>query len=340
MVWLEFVICAAIILFSGSTLSKYADMLADKTGMGRTWIGLILLATVTSLPELATGLSSVTVAAVPDIAVGNILGACVLNLMLIGLIDLFYRSHPILTQVDQGHILSAGFVVLLLSIVAWGVLFGTQETMIWGFWIGPYTPLILGLYFVAVRMVFRFEKKRMASYVKAEAEASELKGIPIKIIYKSIAVNAGFIIGAGMWLSFIGGRLAEVTGWGTTFVGSLFVAISTTLPEITTTFAAVRLGAPDLAIANLFGSNLFNIFILAVDDLAYVRGPLLSHISLYHLFSAATALMMTGIGITGIIYRTQRKALLTLSWEGAALLLLYLLNAYLLFTFGKGVIEE
>jgi cation:H+ antiporter len=337
LVWLEFVICAALILFSGSQLSKYGDVLADKTGMGRTWIGLVLLATVTSLPELATGLSSVTVAAVPDIAVGDVLGSCVFNLMLIGLIDLFYRPEPILSKVDQGHILSAGFGVLLIGIAAWGILWGTQMDTLWPLWIGPSTPLILVLYAIAVRMVFWFEKKRMASYVKAEARALESSGMPIERVYQKVILHGGVIIGAGVWLPFIGGRIAELTGWGTTFVGNLFVAASTSLPEIVTSFAALRLAAPDLAVANLFGSNLFNIGILAIDDLAYMQGPLLSHVSIYHLFSAITALMMTGICITGLIYRTQKKAWATLGWDGIALLTIYLLNAYLLFIFGTGV---
>ncbi len=340
MVWLEFTACAVLILVSGSLLSRYGDVLADRTGMGRTWIGVILLATVTSLPELATGLSSVTVAAVPDIAVGDVLGSCVFNLMLIGLIDLFYRPEPILSRVDQGHILSAGFGVLLIGIGAWGILWGTQTAGLWGLWIGPSTPLIIVLYGMAVRTVFRYEKKRMANYVKAEAEALDIEEIPLKKVYQKVILHAGIIVGAGVWLPFIGSRIAETTGWGTTFVGNLFVAASTSLPEIVTSFAALRIAAPDLAIANLFGSNLFNIGILAIDDLAYVHGPLLSDVSLYHLLSAVTALMMTGICITGLIYRAEKKAWAAFSWDGIALLAIYLLNAYLLFTFGKGVSGE
>ncbi|HLB03150.1 MAG TPA: sodium:calcium antiporter, partial [Nitrospiria bacterium] len=121
MVWLEFAVCGALILFSGSRLSQYGDMLAEKTGMGRTWIGIILLATITSLPELATGISAVTVAAAPNIAVGDVLGSCVFNLMLIGVIDLFYRPGPILSQVEQGNILAAGYGILLIGIAALGL---------------------------------------------------------------------------------------------------------------------------------------------------------------------------------------------------------------------------
>ena len=142
-------------------------------------------------------------------------------------------------------------------------------------------------------------------------------------------------IAAGIWLPFIGSRISAATGWGNTFVGSLWVAAATSLPEMVTSFAAMRLGAPDLAIANLFGSNLFNMAILALDDLAFMKGPLLSQVSGMHLFSAVAALMMTGIAITGLIYRAQKKAWVTVSWDGAALLLLYLLNLVLLFALGR-----
>jgi cation:H+ antiporter len=330
-VWVEFVICAALILFSGSRLSQYGDMLAEKTGMGRTWIGIILLATVTSLPELATGLSAVTIAAVPDIAVGDVVGSCVFNLMLIGLIDLFYRPGPLLSQVEQGNILSAGFGILLIGIVSWGLLLDTHLVIPWDLWIGPYTPLLLIVYGIAVYRVFHFERNRMAAFVRAEAQALKYKDVPKKTIYQNVMLHSGVVIGAGIWLPFIGSRIAEVTGWGTTFVGNLFVAASTSLPEIVTSFAAVRLAALDLAIANLFGSNLFNMAILAIDDLAYGKGPLLSDVSFYHLFSTTTALIMTGIGITGLIYRARKKAWAILSWDGAALVILYLINAYLLF---------
>lgn len=333
-VWVEFGVCASLILMSGSYLCRYGDLLAEKTGMGRTWIGLILLATVTSLPELATGLSAVTVADAPEIAVGDVLGSCVFNLMLIGLVDLFYWPEPILSRADQGQILSAGFGILLIGLAAWGLVLGTEEAFRWGLWFGPATLLILVLYPAAMRVVFRYERNRMAGLIKAAAEITDHRDLPIRKIYQGLAVHAGVIVAAGVWLPFIGGRIAASTGWGGTFVGTLLIAASTSLPEIVTSFAAVRMAAPDLAIANLFGSNLFNMAILAIDDLAYWKGPLLSDVSSSHLFSAVTALMMTGIGITGLIYRAQKKAWARVSWDGAALLALYLLNAFLLFRLG------
>lgn len=334
MVWIEFAICSALILISGSRLARAGDVLAEQTGMGRTWIGVILLATVTSLPELATGMSAVTVADVPDIAVGDVLGSCVFNLMLIGLIDVFYRPAPILSRVDSGQILSAGFGTVLIGVAAWGLVAGTQSTLSWPLWVGPSSLLILALYLIVVRLVFRFERTRMAAAREREPAARE-RGAPLRAVYRQVAFHGSVIVGAGIWLPFIGGRVAEATGLGGTVVGNLFVAASTSLPEIVTSFAALRIGAPDLAVANLFGSNLFNIAILSLDDVAYVKGPLLSHVSASHLFSAVTALMMTGVAVAGLIYRAQKKAWATMSWDGMALLALYLLNAYMLVLLGR-----
>jgi cation:H+ antiporter len=87
MLWLAFALCAAAILVAGTQLSRYGDEIARLTGLGGTWIGMVLLATVTSLPELMTGLSAVTMAGAPEVAVGDVLGSCVFNLAMIALLD-------------------------------------------------------------------------------------------------------------------------------------------------------------------------------------------------------------------------------------------------------------
>jgi len=163
--------------------------------MGHTWIGLILLATVTSLPELATGLSSVTIANVPDIAVGDVLGSCVFNLMLIGIMDLFYRPGPVLSHVDQGHILSGGFGVFLIGIAGTGLLLGTQGLSGGIAWIGFYSPLILILWVVMVRKIFSFEKQRMDSLNELNKKSMAEKNEVYLLIYPKVFLNAGVIVG-------------------------------------------------------------------------------------------------------------------------------------------------
>ena len=103
--WLQFGICALLIAFAGMKLSHYGNVIADQTGWSGSWVGLFLLATVTSLPELATGVSSVTLANQPDIAVGNVLGSCMFNLSMLALVDLLYRQDSVYRRASQGHIL-------------------------------------------------------------------------------------------------------------------------------------------------------------------------------------------------------------------------------------------
>src|SRR5512145_3225201 len=97
---IQFLICSGVIVVCGVNLSRYGDVIAEKTGLGRAWIGLILMASVTSLPELVTGLSSVTVAGVPDIAVGDVMGSCVFNLSIIALLDIIHGPLPIFSKAE------------------------------------------------------------------------------------------------------------------------------------------------------------------------------------------------------------------------------------------------
>ena len=108
-IWLQFGICVAIITVAGSKLSNYGNLIAEKTGMGGTVVGLVLLATVTSLPELITGISAVTVTDLPDLAVGAILGSCVFNLAILVILDFLYRGESVYSKAHQGTCTFRGF---------------------------------------------------------------------------------------------------------------------------------------------------------------------------------------------------------------------------------------
>ena len=124
MIWIEFAICATLIVAAATQLSRYGDVIAEKTGLGRAWVGGILLAGVTSLPELVSGVSAIVWLNAPNLAAGSILGSCLFNLALIALMDLAYQPGSILARAQEGHILSAGLGVLLLGQTAAGALLG------------------------------------------------------------------------------------------------------------------------------------------------------------------------------------------------------------------------
>jgi cation:H+ antiporter len=145
------------------------------------------------------------------------------------------------------------------------------------------------------------------------------------------ALNALVVIAAAVFLPEIGLGIAEKTGLGQTFVGNIFIALSTSLPEVVVSIAAVRMGAVDLAIGNLLGSNIYNIgLILALDDIFFVKGPILSYVSGSHTISAISAILMTSIAIIGLTYRSEKKRLF-LAWDSIGIITVYFINLMLLY---------
>src|SRR4030065_1131302 len=220
LLWLGFIVCTSIILYSGTKLSRYGDVIAEKTGLGRVWIGLVLMASVTSLPELITGISSVAFADVPNIALGDRMGSCVFNLSIIALMDILHAPSPIFSKAEHGHILSAGFGVVLIGVASISILSNTNAPSIGH--IGLYTPAIILIYLIAVRNLFLFERRRLADFVDKMAEANQYEEISMTTAIGTYSVNALFIVGPGSWLPFIGDRLAEETGPGRVFIRRTF----------------------------------------------------------------------------------------------------------------------
>ena len=332
-VWLELSVCAILIAVAGTTLSRYADVIADKTGLSGNWIGLILLATVTSLPELATGISSVTIADAPNIAIGDVLGSCVFNLVILVVLDFLHRGESVYRRANQGHILSAGFGIVLIGFAGLNLLLGDKAAALAIGHIGASTPIIVILYVIAMRSVFIYERAQMREF--AETIADRYPQLTLRRAVIRYTAAAVVIVAAGIWLPFIGAQLASVMGWHKTFVGTLFIAAATSLPELAVTVAALRIGALEMAIGNLLGSNLFNIVILALDDLFFLKGPLLARVSSLHAMSALSAVVMTGIVIVGLVYRPRTRVFGAVGWISLGLLTVYLLNSFVFYLHGE-----
>ena len=326
-----FIVCAIVIVIGGSRLSKYGDMIADMMGWGKMFVGLILMASVTSMPELMTGISSVIIIDAPDLAVGDIVGSCAFNILIISIMDLFYNPKKSLTSaVQTGHVIAASFGIIMLSMVAFAILmpdiFGKIA------WIGGFSIVFIILYFIAIRAVFLYVKKQSVTI-----EPEHLYSLTLKQVVFKYALNAVFVIVAAMGLPYFGENLAAASGLGQSFFGTLFIAASTSLPEVVVSIAAIRLGTIDLAIGNIFGSNIFNICILALDDILYTKGPIFLFTSPNHIIPVLSTIVITAIGISGIVFKSDKKWKLAL--DSAAILLVYLLMMLLLYSKAKVVIK-
>lgn len=331
-IWLQFLACLLLIGYAGVKLTVYGDAISDKTGLGGNWIGFLLMATVTSVPELASGISAVTLANAPDIAVGTLLGSCVFNLAIIVILDLLYRQASIYQAASLGHILSAAFGIVLIGVCGLGItLAAVGEALSLGY-IGVYSPIIILLYIIAVRTVFSYESRQIEVFTEKEPDAYPALSLTSVILRYLFA--AAVVIGTGIWLPLVAKQIAQMMHWQESFVGTLLVAFITSVPEMVVAVAAIRIHALDMAIGNIFGSNLFNIAVVAIEDVFYRAGPILSMVAPVHAISMATSLIMTGFAIIGLFYRSERRILKMVGWISWLLLALYLINSYFLFIYG------
>lgn len=326
--YLTFLICAAVIIFCGIRLSKYGDFIAEKSGIGRAWFGLIMMSSVTSLPELVSGISSVTFINAPDLAIGDAVGSCMFNILILSVLDFLYKEGPLSSRLQRSQILGAGFGVIIFTLVLAGFMF-QQNLPVFG-WVALPSILFIMVYLIAIRTIYRYERKSNVANQSTEVNAGNEGDITLTRAILYYVLNAAFVVAAAIFLPHAGEQIAASTGLGQTFVGTLLIAASTSLPELVVSISALRIGAVDIAVGNLFGSNLFNIFILAIDDIAYTRGSLLAVASKSTLITLLTVLVMTGIAIIGLVFQQQQKR-----WKMAAdtfaILCVYLIGVTLLY---------
>ncbi|MEW6321364.1 MAG: sodium:calcium antiporter [Acidobacteriota bacterium] len=319
MTWLLFVVAASIIVVAGKHLAFYGDVLGEKTGMGRSWIGVVLLAATTSLPELVTGFSATVLTPLPDIAVGDVVGSCMFNLLILSMMDAV-QPEPISARAHQGHALSMGFGLLLIGIASMGLLAAPVLPPLST--VGATTPLLIALYFVAMRVIFQHEQRRLAREAREVAEERQYGAITTREAIARYSAAAVFVVGAALWLPSLGAAIAAETGLGEAFVGSLFIAVTTSLPEIVVSLAAVRMGALDLGIGNVLGSNLFNLFILGLDDVFYAGGPILAAADPSHAVSMAGVVVMYALFLVGLTFQVMTKRF-RVSWDTGAIAVVY-----------------
>jgi len=312
-------------LIAGTKLSKYGDVIGEKTGLGRIWVGVVLLATITSLPELATGISSVALVGKPDLTLGDLFGSNLINLVVIATIDVMYTRGPVLYYLGTGIVLATILSTMLIALAAISIYVAQNVTSLGLFgYIGLYSPILLCLYLLAQYMLFRFQRAQQNQPPSSGPVNADSETISLTRASTFFGIAALATIGAGIWLGLIGNELSEVTGLNTSFIGTLFLAICTSAPEIVVSISALRIGAPDMAVGNVIGSNLFNMgVIIFVDDLFYTTGPILSYVTTDHIGTALFAILMSCVVVIGLIFRPRFWPRIWVGVDTVALIFLY-----------------
>ena len=332
LLWLQLAGATIIILTASHFLAKSADVISFKTGLGHSLIGVVLLATATSLPELGTGVSSVTLVDSPDLAAGSTFGSNLFNLMIIGLLDIIWRNGPILTTVGTSPIIVSFLGIGVIAIAGSAIVIHSMTTTTSTWPISPVSIVLVIAFAAALFMIYRFERAQDDIEIEANSEHAEASGTAATMMY---LISAGVIVGAAIWLAQIGDSVAAEMGLEASFVGTQFLAVSSSLPELATSVAAIRINAPNLAISNLLGSNLFNMgFVLFVTDAAFTEGALWSNVSSIHTLTSIVAVIMTGVVIIALINRCRTRPNRFWTFEAVILIGLYVVASVLVFKLG------
>jgi len=321
---LVFLVSSMAVIYAGVGLARYGDELAEKTGWGKLWVGSVLVSVATSLPELTVNISAVWLEDAPDLALGNVFGANMINLLVLGIAGLIFGVQNLFG--GQGRDTRA-LALLGIGLVAVCMVAGVSgdarlgRTSLGGL-------AILALYVWGMRRVYQLGR-----------EPAELGDIPAP---KGRALKAWVLFGLSSAVVIIGARfvassaedLARLTGISASFIGVLLVAIVTTLPEGSVTVAAALRKSYGIVIGNVYGSCAFNVAILFFSDLFYPRGPLLGAMRPEHFAAAASALLLMGLGYLVLLGCAERK----FAWTRKLVLaipLLYFGALYLVFTLGQ-----
>lgn len=303
---IQFSIAVAVIVGAGIALTACTDAFAARTGLGRLLVGSVFLAAATSLPELTTDLNAIWLG-LPDLACGGLIGSSLFNLLILAVVDLVHRSRGgFLSPVAAAHSLSGTVTIALTSLVGMGILFEPRLDGFTFLGMGPSVIAVFLGYALGIRLIlFDHQASLQAKPAFADPTRSRLS---LRIAVLGYVLAAGTIFLAAPFLAGAAGRLADLTGLGGTFIGTTLVALATSLPELVATLAAVRIGAFDLAVGNIFGSNAFNMLLLLPLDLAF-PGALLASVSTTHALTCFAVILITAIVILGQLYRVEQRTL-------------------------------
>ena len=298
--------------------------------MSRGFIGVILLGFVTSLPELVSTISATLFCNAPNLGLGNIFGSNAANLAILAFLDL-----AIVRQVKQErhnlnkeNQLTAYLSLIIISLALMGIA-GR------GFWhifhVDIFSLIIATAYIIGLQKLHRFQHSNNLTAASFDDSDRPDQAIPPEL-KRSLLINAGIIVAASMTLAASAEHIATITGWGTTFVGNSLLAVATSLPEIVVTFSAVRIGSFAMAAGNIFGSNIFNVAILALADLFFFRSSIFAVASQSQSLIAAIGLLMTGLYLFAGRYASKKR--LAGRWPIDSLLVVgvYLFSLYALFS--------
>lgn len=330
MIWLQFIISAAVVVIAAHFLAQHGDIIAVRTKLGGLFVGTVFLAAATSLPELLASISAFRVDA-PNLAAGNFFGSNMVNMALLAVLDLLYFQAPLMRRIAVNHVLTAGLTILLMLIAVTSIVADIDITI---GWVGLDSIIIIAGYFVGLWVIQQGSREGVTAVIPDIEPGPNFPSLRRGIIGFALATIVLMTVVPILVDASTG--IAEITGLGTGFVGTSLLALVTSLPELIAALAAMRINAFDLAVGNLFGSSVFNMFAMGLADFVYLDGRFLGAIDPNFAIVGLLGLLLTAMALMGTLARVERRFLF-IELDSAAILIVYFLGMYLLFLRGVGI---
>jgi cation:H+ antiporter len=296
---LVFALTAVAVIVAGARLAREGDAIADQTGLGQAWVGAILVAGATSLPELATDVAAVRQGD-SGLAIGDLFGSSMVNIVILAGADLLTRDAHLMSKVGIDQAMIGVLAMALTAVAAAGVLAGDSSGVLGVGW----APLTIGFAYVLGVRLLHVNRARESSGERTHRRRSA-SGLRRHVI--GFAIAASVILIAAPFLARSGAQLAEQWGIATGFFGMVFLAAATSLPEVAVVWAAVASGSYTLAIGNLFGSNCFNMAVLLILDVVDGSGSLLAEAEAGVAVGAVFAILLTAQAVLDLLNRSERR---------------------------------
>ena len=302
MAWPIFLVAAVAIFFAGNTIARSGDVIARQTRLGHLWVGALLIAGATSLPELTAGTVAVLRNA-PDLAVGGSFGSNMANMAILAVIALWFGRARVLQHEARG-IVMMGVLSLVLTGIASLFIITRLEYDIAG--VVGYGSIVLAVAGV-IGLLWMRQPVELVVEQEQEQEQEARPARSTALAGATFCAAAAVIFVAASALVWAAEDIVEITGLAESFVGVLMLAIATSLPELAASSAAVRMGSLDLAVGNIYGSNAMNIGILIWLDAIYTKAPLLETVDISNAVAGLVAVVLIMIGLTSMVLRVERR---------------------------------
>ncbi len=319
-----FGVCTIAILIAGIKITRIADALGKRTGIGSALFGAVLLGGTTSLPGIITSVNTAW-QGFADLAVSNAIGGIAAQTTFLVFADLIYRKANLEhAAASLENLLQNTLLIALLSLALVGM--SGPDWNLWG--VHPVSVVLIAGYGFGLKLInhcreqpFWFPER--TQHTKTESELPALEG-PLSNLWLKFFSYAAVITVAGYGIGESGIRIVDMTGASQTVVGALLTSVSTSLPELVTVLYAVRMGALTLAVGDIIGGNSFDVLFLAFSDFAYHDGSIYHAAGPQALFLLGINLLMSAILLLGLL-RREHRGIGNIGFEGVLVLLLYAL---------------